>query len=251
MKVNRNFYEKEGVYGSYYTEGIKRFEKSLDFIKSAKPKKVLDAGCGDGFFAEKIKNMLQTEVFGVDISQGAIDAAIAKGITAKRVNLESNLPFDNEYFDLIYCGEVIEHVINPDKMLKEFNRILKKEGVLVLSTPNLACWYNRFLLLLGYQPVFAEVSTIHKNLGRMIISRFFEKSTKPVGHLHVFTLQATKDLLKLHGFEIEEVEGIPFLLNGFASIFDKIFSVSPSLATIMIIKSRKGDFDRNCVKNGK
>lgn len=251
MKVNSNFYEKEGIYGSYYTEGIKRFEKSLDLIKSVKPKKVLDAGCGDGFFAEKIKNILQTEVVGVDISQGAIDAAIAKGITAKRVNLESNLPFDNEYFDLIYCGEVVEHIVNTDKMLKEFNRILKKEGVLVLSTPNLACWYNRFLLLLGYQPVFAEVSTLHKNLGRMKISKFFEKSIQPVGHLHVFTLQAAKDLLEMHGFEIEEVDGIPILFNGFVSIFDRMFSVSPSLATIMIIKSRKCDFNRNCIKNGK
>lgn len=46
------------------------------------------------------------------------------------------LPFDNNYFDAVYLGEVLEHVWDPKKLLEEVYRILKKDGVIIIDTPN-------------------------------------------------------------------------------------------------------------------
>jgi 2-polyprenyl-3-methyl-5-hydroxy-6-metoxy-1,4-benzoquinol methylase len=75
------------------------------------------------------------------------------------------LPFQDGYFDVVYMGDVIEHLTNPDFAINEVARVIKTNGFLVLSTPNLACWLNRLLLLLGMQPLFSEVSTA-KTFGR-------------------------------------------------------------------------------------
>ncbi len=62
--------------------------------------------------------------------------------------------------------EVIEHLYNSDLVISEIYRILKRNGILILSTPNLASWINRLVLLLGYQPFSHDVSFI-KGFGRL------------------------------------------------------------------------------------
>jgi 2-polyprenyl-3-methyl-5-hydroxy-6-metoxy-1,4-benzoquinol methylase len=56
------------------------------------------------------------------------------------------------FFGVVYCGELIEHVFNPDKVIRDIYRVLKNGGLAIITTPNLACWYNRIAMLLGYQP---------------------------------------------------------------------------------------------------
>ncbi len=69
-------------------------------------------------------------------------------------NLEADpYPFDNNSFDLVMCCEVIEHMsVDPMFMISEINRILKDNGVLVLTTPNIACARSINALLNGYAP---------------------------------------------------------------------------------------------------
>jgi len=114
-------------------------------------------------------------------------------------------------------------------------RVIKTNGFLVLSTPNLASWLNRLLLLLGMQPLFSEVSTV-KTLGRGPRSYDFF----PVGHLRLFTYKALKEFLTYYRFKIVKAkganyEGLPKVLNK----IDRIFSEVPSLSSTIIIVARK------------
>ena len=198
-------------------------------------KKILNIGCGDGSFIVKFKKYC--EVFGVDISSRAIKIAKEAGVNAYKVNVScEKLPFEHEYFDIVYMGDVIEHLVNPDFAINEAARVIKSNGFLVLSTPNLASWLNRLLLLLGMQPLFSEVSTI-RNFGRLGRSGSF-----PVGHLRLFTYEALKEFLTYYRFRIVNVvgapcEGLPKLL----SKIDRIFSKIPSLSSIVIVVARKNE----------
>jgi len=205
-----------------------------DEINHKEKKKILDIGCGDGSFIIKFKKHCET--FGVDISWNAIKLAKEVGINAYHVDVSSEkLPFQDEYFDIIYMGDVIEHLTNPDFAINEVARVIKTNGFLVLSTPNLASWLNRLLLLQGMQPLFSEVSTA-KTFGRGPRSYDFF----PVGHLRLFTYKALKEFLTYYHFNIVKVkganyEGLPKILAN----IDKIFSKIPSLSSTFIIIARK------------
>jgi len=62
------------------------------------------------------------------------------------------LPFENNYFDFFFAGEIIEHLFDSRFFLKEIHRVLKINGYLILSTPNLARIDDRLKFLLGKTP---------------------------------------------------------------------------------------------------
>jgi ubiquinone/menaquinone biosynthesis C-methylase UbiE len=203
-------------------------------IRSDGPKRILDVGCGDGSFISQFKEFFQ--VYGVDISQRAVRLATEAEVNAHRVDASfEKLPFENEHFDLVYMGDIIEHLINPDFAIKEVARVMKPTAFLVLSTPNLASWLNRVLLLLGIQPLFTEVSTVE------VFKRGRSKSdSRPVGHLRLFTIGTLKRFLNYYRFEVTKTkgspaEGIPRVL----SVFDRLFSGVPSLSSIIVVVARK------------
>jgi 2-polyprenyl-3-methyl-5-hydroxy-6-metoxy-1,4-benzoquinol methylase len=196
--------------------------------------RILDIGCGDGSFITKFRKHCET--FGVDISQNAIIRAKEAGINAYEVDVSSQkLPFRDRYFDIIYMGDVIEHLINPDYAIKEVIRALRLNGFLVLSTPNLASWVNRLLLLIGMQPLFAEVSTVG-TFGRGARSSRF----CPVGHLRLFTYKALREFLTYYQFNITKVSGAPYEnLPKVLGNMDRILSRIPSLSSIIILACQK------------
>ena len=128
----------------------------------------------------------------MDISSEAVEKTRNKGVNARQCDLDEGICFEKESFDLVFCGEVIEHVFDPDLLLDEIWRILAPGGHLILSTPNLAAWYNRILLLLGIQPIFSDTST-KKNYGRVF--KLLGQGSQPVGHLRLYTLRAIKEIL--------------------------------------------------------
>ncbi len=104
--------------------------------------KVLDVGCGDGNFA-KILERRGCQVIGCDIDPELVKKA-KQGIEAFVCNVEKEeLPRGN--FDYITCIDVIEHVIDPVKLL---NNLRGKSKYIVITTPN-ACWLADRLKILG------------------------------------------------------------------------------------------------------
>ncbi|OIO40566.1 hypothetical protein AUJ61_01595 [Candidatus Pacearchaeota archaeon CG1_02_30_18] len=106
------------------------------------PKKeeiILDAGCGNGKISIKVSKKCR-KVYGVDISKNAFKKVIKinpKKIEFIQTELEK-LPFENNFFDKILCIETLEHVINPERVLKEFYRVLKSSGTLIITYPTKA-----------------------------------------------------------------------------------------------------------------
>ena len=114
---------------------IKRYNDILDgFEKYKKTKKLLDVGCGIGYFLEiAIKRGWQ--VFGTEYTDEAIEICRKKGISMHKgvLNPEN---YEEESFDIITSFEVIEHINNPIPELKNFYKLLRKGGLVYLTTPN-------------------------------------------------------------------------------------------------------------------
>jgi ubiquinone/menaquinone biosynthesis C-methylase UbiE len=214
---------------------------SLKMIKRINPEKILDVGCGNGFFMEKIKISLpKTEILGVEYSKHNINISRKKGFKVKKADLNSKIPYQDKGFDMVYAGEIIEHLYNPDLFLREVYRVLKDKGYFILSTPNLCAWFNRILVPLGIQPVFVETSTESKLIGAGPLLKF-KKESLPVGHIRVFNLDAITDILKKEKFKILQTKGAvfdSFFPKPFLFI-DRLFSLIPNLAADLVILSRK------------
>lgn len=97
--------------------------------------KVLDVGCNDGTFIYALKEIRKCDVYGVDISNVALEEARKKDLNVQFADVE-NLPFADETFDVITCMEVLSHLFDPVKAVKEMRRVLKKNGILLGSCPH-------------------------------------------------------------------------------------------------------------------
>ena len=178
--------------------------------------------------------------YGLDFSQEEVDLANKRGLNVKQGNIEEKFPFNSNKFNVVYAGEVIEHLFNPDHFLEESGRVLRKDGYLIISTPNLLAWFNRILVPIGIQPLFVEPSTKSKLVGAGPLKRFKQDSV-PVGHVRIFTLSALKDILEMHGFKILEVKGAIYE-SGFPKNvlkIDKLFSKRPTLSSHLVILAKK------------
>jgi 2-polyprenyl-3-methyl-5-hydroxy-6-metoxy-1,4-benzoquinol methylase len=111
-------------------------------------KKILDIGCGVGSISIKLKDR-GFIVTGVDFSTIGIEKAKERGIDAILTDIDkSGLNFQDNYFDVVWAGDIIEHVFDPIFLFKEINRVLKKDGILLLTTPNDFNLYSRLLIFL-------------------------------------------------------------------------------------------------------
>lgn len=126
------------------------FPTILDMLKDLNnPLKILDIGCGKGHFFRFLKkaNGLDFNYIGLDflrdlIEQGReaysrFNAAVADAKT---------LPFADDSFDVVIASESFEHMLSPEMAVKEFHRVLKKDGVLIISVPN---YWNPLLFVYG------------------------------------------------------------------------------------------------------
>ena len=100
---------------------------------------VCDAACGTGYGAKILQESGASRVVGVDISPEAISAAQAafgnESIGFETGNVRE-LPFEDKTFDAVVSFETIEHVDEPEKVIDEMSRVLKRGGKLIISTPN-------------------------------------------------------------------------------------------------------------------
>ena len=177
-------------YHNVLSSKISFFKEILEFIESQTKKvgKLLDVGCGVGTFLEIAKTK-KWDAIGVEISNSAIRN------TQKKKNLEvyegsiELLPRQYKDFDLITAWDVIEHVEDPVDFLLHINKILKKDGILVLKIPNSQSISVRFYMLLS-----------------RISNRDYIHATSHLSHFTASTISLT---LEKAGFVVHKIQTAP------------------------------------------
>ena len=223
------------IYSNLYNKKEKRLDLSnnpriqimSDIVNelNLKGKNILDIGCYDGTFLSLIKNR-NNNFYGIDASKYGIREALKKKIKAKLFFFDdrTKIPFRSGFFDLIIAGEIIEHIYDTDFFLEEIYRLLKKDGFLLISTPNIASLGRRLMLLLGVSPII-EISPNRRDSS---------------GHIRYFTFRDLESLLETHRFSVvlKQSDVINFTSNGVARnrLLAKIF---PHLGQSIIFLLRK------------
>lgn len=114
----------------------------LDAIGPCAGLRVLDAGCGEGYLSRTLAGM-GADVDGVDACQSLVDAAAypsAAGAARFTCASVDDLPFEDDAFDLVVCNHLFSHLPDPTDALREFARVLKSGGRLILLTLH-PCFY--------------------------------------------------------------------------------------------------------------
>lgn len=119
----------------FYTEHLQRYNQTRDIVKG---KVVLDIASGSGY-GTKIISKYAKKVYGVDVSYSAVDYA-RKNYSAENIEYMTgsgtNIPIGDKSVDVVTTFETIEHIDDYESFIKEIKRVLKTDGVAVISTPN-------------------------------------------------------------------------------------------------------------------
>lgn len=201
--LNRKFYESDPNIGSsnelsitqygfeankivnptrYYLLYKSQLQIIKNFIPYSESKRILDVGCGDGTILKYVK--VFNSYTGVDISSTRIKRCKKKFNSPKinfiKYDIVLSFPFKNNIFDVVIASEIIEHVPDPIFFLQECKRVLKKDGVLILSTP--------------------------------ISRRYIEQTDKLYNeqHLYIYSLKQLIFEIQKNGFKIKKMKGIGF-----------------------------------------
>lgn len=102
--------------------------------------KILDFGCGDGKYFPYFKKLFhEANIYGIEISDIRVARCKKVGwINVQKIKALEKIPFENNFFDIINFDQVIEHIKSEEVnfYLKEFKRILKPGGKMIVMTPN-------------------------------------------------------------------------------------------------------------------
>ena len=177
---------------------------ALSLVPDGAGKAALDVGCREGHQTKWLESK-GYQVTSIDQEKVYEHCEI--------VDINDGLPFLGNSFDLIWCSEVIEHLINPAKTIEEFNRVLKPGGKMILTTPNSYFILMNILHLFGLSP----------------------QKLQNADHKHFFKLKDMKRLFpeaKIYGF-------FPYFLCRF-KITNLVGLLSP---TFVIEKDKKSTTD--------
>ena len=170
----------------------KKFNKSYIGERSdllnlipANIKNILDVGCSTGTLGRQIKEKMDVKVTGIELSQDMAEVATKHLDKVIVGNVEQGLleELDNNEFDCIILGDIIEHLKNPWLFIAECHRILKKDGIIIASIPNIrhiSTIYN--LVIRGYWP-------------------YRDRGIHDRTHLRFFTIKNIKELFEKQNFK--------------------------------------------------
>jgi len=122
----------------------------LEELNLSSETKVLDIACGNGVIGKYLIDRFDCKIWGTDISDVALEQCEEIGYTTERVDLEQEkMPFPEHKFDLVILSAMLEHVMEPDKIVKMAYQKLLPGGRVVILTPNVVWCFNRILFLMG------------------------------------------------------------------------------------------------------
>lgn len=162
---------------------LDEFRRSVsqdDLLLIPQGKLVLDAGAGDGYFSRLVQDA-GNEIICLEIVVELIERCRANGLkTLLRADLNKNLPFSDDTFDVVLSRTVIEHLFNPWAFFAEAYRILRPGGEFILTTSNKSYLGRRLSCALGRQPLGHDVKDFtSRNLRQLLLDSGFEAEVRP------------------------------------------------------------------------
>lgn len=153
-------------------------------------KRVLDVGCASGYLAG-ILAQRGYQVTGIERPGGSGDQ-FPNEVTLIEADLDNGVPPLKGKFSFVICGDILEHLREPARVLRQIAQVLDVDGCLIASLPNSGNVYFRLVVLSGRFP--------QENQG------LFDRT-----HVHFYMWKGWRELLQSAGFEIErrQVTGIP------------------------------------------
>jgi 2-polyprenyl-3-methyl-5-hydroxy-6-metoxy-1,4-benzoquinol methylase len=150
-------------------------------------KRVLDVGCSSGYLARPLVARGCT-VVGLELDPTAAEAAreVCEEVLVGDVET-MELPFEPGSFDVVLCGDLVEHLRDPEAFLSRVRPFLREHGRLVLTTPNVANWAMRLGLLAGRW-------------------RYTERGILDRTHTHLFTRATLVETLERAGYRVVELD---------------------------------------------
>lgn len=150
--------------------------------------KVLDVGCSSGSFGAYLIDKRECKVDGIELFEEDFKLSSKKLKKVWNLNVESDSleGVDSDY-DVIYMGDVIEHLVDPANALSKLKKLLNKNGFLVFSVPNMANIMVRLHLLNGDFD-YTETGILDKT------------------HLHFYTLKELERVINEGGMEIKKID---------------------------------------------
>lgn len=219
IKINLNF-----ILQSVGDMALKRRARNIvEELEISNGDKILDIGCGNGYYLSLLNRLnLNVVLVGIDNDKVALrDAKIF--ISNDKVKLiygnAQNLPFKNNSFDKLIMSEVIEHVEDEKKVLREAIRVIKKGGILTLTTCNI-----------DYPFLWDPINWVLQHLFNTHIRKGFWAGIWNQ-HLRLYKKNEVSKLVKETGFRIDNEKILtgwcfPFnhyLINFVAIILSKLF----------------------------
>lgn len=163
----KNIFDNEESHFLYISRHNLVISLLQKYTKGKQKLKILDAGCGTGGLAKKLKEF--GDVWGIDIHPDALRFSKRRGVKVKKASV-ANIPFPASSFDVVVSVDVIYHrkVTNDKKALDEFFRVLKPGGMLIIRVPA-----NKWLRLIHDQHVHTRKRYEKKELLKKLESAGF------------------------------------------------------------------------------
>ncbi|MEW6407948.1 MAG: class I SAM-dependent methyltransferase [Patescibacteria group bacterium] len=182
----------------------------LNMLDDDSEAKILDLGCDEGSWSIKLKEKINSkQIYGIDIIDQRLKEAKEKGVITKKSDLNENIPFENNFFDVIHADQVIEHIANLDRFISEIHRVLKPGGYIIISTENGSSWHNIFASILGWQ-IFSLTNLSSKKSGignPLAIHRGKTIDLSSWTHKTIFNYRGLKEFFEAYSFKNTKIVG--------------------------------------------
>jgi SAM-dependent methyltransferase len=156
------------------TQGKLRYQGMRNMIKNSEDKVILDIGAGGNPVSKGVQSKKTIRIDGVEEAKPDICCDFSKKI-----------PLDDESVDIILAGEIIEHMLNPYRFIKECSRVLKVGGQIIISTPNICSIKNRIKVLLGKLPEYCAEPLEEEGYERHVVDFNLERLIRILRKYHL------------------------------------------------------------------
>ncbi|MEK7465659.1 MAG: class I SAM-dependent methyltransferase [Patescibacteria group bacterium] len=212
--------KKQEVFEHFEVPDPIRIKKAYNFIteyfKDLRNLNLLECGVAKGGLADMLKKE-GVRCFGVDVNPREIN-----GIKIIQSDLNKGIPDFGVKFDIIFAGEVMEHLFDDSAFLQHCREALRPDGILIITVPNLVFGPNRFLMLFGQVPKYFAYAPYHYHMyNRKTLASMFKE-----GNLKVLKLVSTHILFSTRR-------------NKLGRVFEILGDIFPSLGAHLIVFAKK------------